>query len=129
MAIGALLGEDHTFMDDLESIFWTLFWICIHWNGPGKNFKKSEFEEWNYLSTTKLARQKAGLVSKERDFNSTVERNFSNCCQILIPCMRELRRVVFPSGSRWDREDRELYSRMRAILEKARDDPKFLAII
>jgi hypothetical protein len=127
MAIRALLGEDHTFMDDQESIFWALFWICIHWNGPGKKARKSEFEEWNYLSTTRLARDKAGLVSTERDFDSTVERSFSDCCQIMIPCMRELRRVVFPGGSRWDREDRKLYSRMRAVLEKARDDPKVLA--
>ncbi|KAK0737995.1 hypothetical protein B0T18DRAFT_296162, partial [Schizothecium vesticola] len=36
MAIGALLGEQHSFMHDLESFFWVLFWICIHRNGPGK---------------------------------------------------------------------------------------------
>ncbi|KAL2169557.1 hypothetical protein VTG60DRAFT_5950 [Thermothelomyces hinnuleus] len=34
MAIGALLGEQHSFMHDLESFFWVLFWICIHCNGP-----------------------------------------------------------------------------------------------
>ncbi|KAI9824471.1 MAG: hypothetical protein M1832_002006, partial [Thelocarpon impressellum] len=27
MAIGALYGEHHTFMHDLESFFWVLFWI------------------------------------------------------------------------------------------------------
>ncbi|VTT78606.1 unnamed protein product [Fusarium fujikuroi] len=27
MAIGALLGEQHSFMHDLESFFWVLFWI------------------------------------------------------------------------------------------------------
>ncbi len=129
MAIGAILGKCHSFMHDLESFFWVLVWIWIHWNGPGKKARKSEFEEWNYLSTTRLARDKAGLVSTERDFDSTIERSFSDCCQILTPYMRELRRAVFPSGSRWDREDRELSSRMRAVLEKARDDPKVLAII
>ena len=34
MAIGALYGEDHNFMHDLELFFWVLFWICVHWNGP-----------------------------------------------------------------------------------------------
>ena len=34
MAIGALKGEYHNTMHDLESFFWVLFWICIHWNGP-----------------------------------------------------------------------------------------------
>ncbi|RMJ01691.1 hypothetical protein CDV36_015615 [Fusarium kuroshium] len=37
MAIGALLGEQHSFMHDLESFFWVLFWICIHYNGPGED--------------------------------------------------------------------------------------------
>ena len=36
MAIGALLGEQHSFMHDLESFFWVLFWICIHCGGPGE---------------------------------------------------------------------------------------------
>ncbi|KAB2568650.1 hypothetical protein DBV05_g12671 [Lasiodiplodia theobromae] len=36
MAIGALHGEDHSFMHDLESFFWLLFWICTHWNGVEK---------------------------------------------------------------------------------------------
>lgn len=30
MAIGALYGEPHSFMHDLESFFWVIFWICIH---------------------------------------------------------------------------------------------------
>jgi len=30
MAIGALISEHHSFMHDLESFFWVLFWICIH---------------------------------------------------------------------------------------------------
>jgi hypothetical protein len=36
MAIGLLLGEEHSFMHDLESFFWVLFWICIHFNGPNE---------------------------------------------------------------------------------------------
>src|SRR3954469_23664692 len=34
MAIGALSGQQHSFMHDLESFFWVLFWICIHYSGP-----------------------------------------------------------------------------------------------
>jgi hypothetical protein len=36
MAIGALIGEQHSFMHDLKSFFWVLFWICVHWNGLGE---------------------------------------------------------------------------------------------
>ncbi|KAB2569172.1 hypothetical protein DBV05_g12152 [Lasiodiplodia theobromae] len=42
MAIGALYGEDHSFMHDLESFFWLLFWICTHWNGAGPDLSISE---------------------------------------------------------------------------------------
>ncbi|KAI0977545.1 hypothetical protein F4678DRAFT_468674 [Xylaria arbuscula] len=36
MAIGVLSGDDHSFMDDLESFFWVLFWVCIHYDGQGR---------------------------------------------------------------------------------------------
>ncbi|RSL75554.1 hypothetical protein CEP52_017844 [Fusarium oligoseptatum] len=49
MAIGALLGEQHSFMHDLESFFWVLFWICIHYDGPGEDRVVQEFDKWNYL--------------------------------------------------------------------------------
>src|SRR3954467_2564213 len=55
MAIGALYGEDHNFMHDLESFFWVLFWICVHWNGPGLSRSMTEYESWNYEPTQKLA--------------------------------------------------------------------------
>jgi Fungal protein kinase len=36
MAIGLLYGEKHSFMHDLESFFWVIFWICIYYNGPNE---------------------------------------------------------------------------------------------
>ncbi|KAH6705767.1 hypothetical protein EV126DRAFT_457884 [Verticillium dahliae] len=76
IAIGALLDEQYSFMHDLESFFWVLFWICVHYNGPDVN---------------------------------------------------RLRKVVFPNGRRWEREDTGLYSQIRKIIAEARKDPKVLA--
>lgn len=120
MAIGALLGEPHSFMHDLESFFWVLFWICIHWDGHDNKRRESEFKDWNYLSTKKLAREKTGQISKG-NFN-TVDDYFTNYCKPLIPCLKELHKVVFVGGRRWFSEHRELYSEMTRILEKARDN-------
>jgi len=39
MSIGGLLGEPQTFMQDLESVFWVLFWIYIHHDSLDKNGK------------------------------------------------------------------------------------------
>lgn len=45
IAIGALLGEPHSFMHDLKSFFWVLFWIYIHWDGRDKKRRESDFED------------------------------------------------------------------------------------
>ncbi|KAH3208495.1 hypothetical protein KXV77_009772, partial [Aspergillus fumigatus] len=60
MAIGLLLGEKHSFMHDLESFFWVLFWICIHYNGPCENRVVPEFDKWNFVAMEELAKLKLG---------------------------------------------------------------------
>lgn len=127
MAIDALLGEQHNFMHDLESFFWVLFWICIHWNGPGKKRRESDFEDWNYLSTEKLAREKTGQVSKR--LFAMVADKFTPYCKPLINCVRELHKVVFPGGVARMEGNRELYTQMRSVLNKAGGDPAALATV
>ncbi|KAK0704195.1 hypothetical protein B0T21DRAFT_397094 [Apiosordaria backusii] len=110
MAIGALLGEQHSFMHDLESFFWVLFWICIHCKGPNEHRVVARFDKWNYIDTEELAEQKKGQVSHEGDFIRTAKENFTPYYQPLIPWVNRLRKAVFPNGGRWEREDRGLYS-------------------
>jgi hypothetical protein len=125
MAIGALLGEHHSFMHGLES-FWVLFWICIQWNGPGKERKKDkEFEDWNYTPIEGLADIKIGEVSGLR-FN-TISDHFTASCKSLWPCLKELHKVLFPREAPALKENYWLYSQMKAVLEKAREDPDVLA--
>uniref|UniRef100_A0A0B7KKI9 EKC/KEOPS complex subunit BUD32 n=1 Tax=Bionectria ochroleuca TaxID=29856 RepID=A0A0B7KKI9_BIOOC len=68
MAIGALLDDEHSFMHDLESFFWVLFWICIHYNGPNDGKPVPRFEKWNYVDTDELAELKKGEIADEEDF-------------------------------------------------------------
>ncbi|KAH7021588.1 LOW QUALITY PROTEIN: uncharacterized protein B0I36DRAFT_394304 [Microdochium trichocladiopsis] len=123
MAIGALLGEQHSFMHDLESFFWVLFWICIHCKGPDEHRVVARFDKWNYIDTEELAEQKKGQVSHEGDFIRTAKENFTPYYQPLIPWVNRLRKAVFPNGGRWEREDGGLYIRMRQILQEAQKDP------
>ncbi|KAH7137548.1 hypothetical protein EDB81DRAFT_70458 [Dactylonectria macrodidyma] len=127
MAIGVLLGEQHSFMHDLESFFWVLFWICIHYNGPEESKVVPEFDKWNYVNMGELAKLKKGQVSHEGDFIKTAEENFTSYYQPLAPWVNRLRKAVFPNGGRWEREDKGLYARMREILQVAGKDPKVLA--
>ncbi|KAF2105229.1 hypothetical protein BDV96DRAFT_592870 [Lophiotrema nucula] len=119
MAIGALYGENHNFMHDLESFFWVLFLICTQWTGPGSSISKTKYESWNYKDTEELADLKMGIVVEEDRFTAEVEREFTAQCKPLIPCILELREELFPGGRRPRGEDRQLYSRMKSVLERA----------
>jgi hypothetical protein len=109
MAIGALLGEQHSFMHDIESFFWVLFWICVHYDGPDKTRVITEFDQWNYISMELLAKEKKGQVSDEGDFIRSAEENFTPYYQPLVPWINRLRKAVFPNGGRWKREDKGLH--------------------
>jgi hypothetical protein len=87
MAIGALCGEHHNFMHDLESFCWVLFWLCVHWNGPDQKRSKTEYESWNYERMKKLAEIRTGKVVKENMFDMEVNENFTTSCLPLIPCI------------------------------------------
>lgn len=127
MAIGALLGERHSFMHDLESFFWVLFWICIHYDANSKDVGPTEFDSWNYESDNKLVRSKVGTIGDESIFLRIAEENFTPYYQTLIPWVNRLRREVFPSGERWKRAEPKLYSSMKSILHDAQKDPDVLA--
>ncbi|KAK1843023.1 hypothetical protein CCHR01_14328 [Colletotrichum chrysophilum] len=126
MAIGALLNEPHSFMHDLESFFWVLFWICIHYGPNGKDHGTSAFEHWNYEDDAKLAVSKQGVVADEADFLETVQRNFTAHYQPLIPLVNRLRRVVFPNGKRRRQSNLDLYSSMVEILRSMEDNSEVL---
>ncbi|UPX14891.1 uncharacterized protein EKO05_0005362 [Ascochyta rabiei] len=124
MAIGVLLDdEQHSFMHDLESFFWVLFWICVHYNGEQERIVR-RFDKWNYLDAEELAGSKKGVVDDERDFLKIARTNFTPYYQALIPCVNRLRRKVFPNGERWRDPSPQLYFGMREILCAARDELK-----
>ncbi|KAI0976761.1 hypothetical protein F4678DRAFT_468899 [Xylaria arbuscula] len=127
MAIGVLSGDDHSFMDDLESFFWILFWICIHYDGQGRDRTRvANFDEWNYANSMKLVTLKQGTLSKKVFYN-TISTYFTQHYQPLIPWIVKLRDVVFPNGESWEKEDRRLYEKMIDILREAQDDPSVAA--
>ncbi len=114
-------------MHDLESFFWVLFWICIHYDGRDEKGEVQrrivpKYQKWNYASTEELADLKTGLVVEEECFNQATA-GFTSNCESLIPCVQELRKSIFPNGKRWLGENKELYSQIKAVLDRAREDP------
>ncbi|KAG6064396.1 hypothetical protein E4U32_000275 [Claviceps aff. humidiphila group G2b] len=127
MAIGLLHGCDHSFAHDLESFFWVLFWICIHYDGPNKVTTPSRFESWNHTADKLLADMKQGIISGEKAFSRVVNTEFTPYYQPLIPHVNALRKKVFPGGDWQDECSPQLYSKMLRVLRQAQKDPKVLA--
>jgi hypothetical protein len=128
MAIGLLLGEKHSFWHDLESFFWVLFWICIHYNGPNEEVGPTDFDCWNYEDDQKLANSKKGIVDDESDFEGTASKYFTPFYEPLIPWVRALLRVVFPGGARRKKGDRGLYAQIKRVFREAAEDPKVIGM-
>ncbi|KAL6698251.1 hypothetical protein J3F84DRAFT_265061 [Trichoderma pleuroticola] len=66
MSIGVLLGDPHSFMDDLESFFWVLYWICVHFESSDTCRIVDKFEKWNYeKNPQEIARNKYGVIAED----------------------------------------------------------------
>lgn len=109
MAIGALDGDQHSFMHDLESFFWVLYWICVHYNGPGLSIGATEYESWNYRRGSELATYKSGFIVNERKFLQRAESDFTPYYLPLVPWVNKLRKAVFPDNQAWIKENEGLY--------------------
>ncbi|EQL30288.1 hypothetical protein BDFG_07209 [Blastomyces dermatitidis ATCC 26199] len=126
MSIGVLLGEKHSFMHDLESFFWVLFWICIHYDELGKGRTVPSFEKWNYVDTEELAKLKKGEIGDESDFLRSTRKNFTEYYQPLVPWVNKLRRDVFPGNGRWKTPNPNLSFMMKQVLQEAQIDSEVL---
>ena len=102
--------------------------MYIYYEGLNEERKPiPRFEKWNYVDTEELAELKKGCVAHEGDFIKTAEEYFTSYYQSLKPWGNRLRKVVFPNGGRQEKDNPELYSRIKMILYQAQKDPKVLA--
>jgi len=111
-------------MDDLESMFGLLLWLCVHYHDPSGKFKKSERHEgWNFSSPGDLAQGKLGLINWNKEyFLSLMKADPTDHYKPLW--IYKLKLVEFPSNSPWTQEDPSLYDRMRDVLKQAMQDPE-----
>jgi hypothetical protein len=74
---------------DLESFFWILFWISLHYNGLQRRVI-GEFDKWNYANTLEPVKLKLGIVSDNDIFRAITQENFTEYHQPLLPCVNRL---------------------------------------
>lgn len=86
MAIGPLLSEQNSFIHDLKSLFWVLFWIYVHYEGPGQKRVVPKFDRWNSVrDMEELAGTKLGVIAGEDIFQKTMTEFFTGYYGPLIP--------------------------------------------
>ncbi|KAG6241731.1 hypothetical protein E4U24_006016 [Claviceps purpurea] len=138
MAIELLKGEEHSFLHDLESFFWVLFWICIHYGKSGKDSRRlSRYDKWNFHDDLILAYSKQNVLYSALDFIAVAERDFMPYYKPLIPYMSRLRALLpyvvqLPAKAFSDTEvpenpGVELYSQIIEVLREAQRDPEVQA--
>ncbi|KAG5914294.1 hypothetical protein E4U61_005901 [Claviceps capensis] len=138
MAIGLLQGEKHSFLHDLESFFWVLFWTCIHYGKSGKDSRISpRFVKWNHLDDFDLLLDKQNMIFAYSDFIHIAERDFMPYYKPLIPYVNQLRELhpyvtqlpglVYRNSTRVKKTGLELYSQMINVLREAQKDPEVCA--
>ncbi|KAG6055007.1 hypothetical protein E4U32_006565 [Claviceps aff. humidiphila group G2b] len=138
MAIELLKGEEHSFLHDLESFFWVLFWICIHYGKSGKDSRRlPRYHKWNYSDDFTLAYSKQNVLYSALDFIAVAERDFMPYYKPLIPYMSRLRALLpyvvqLPGKAFLDtvvpeNPGVELYSQIIEVLREAQKDPEVQA--
>ena len=65
--------------------------------------------ERNYVDMAELARLKKGAIDHEGDFIDMVSEHFIDYCKPLGIWVDRLRKVIFPNGGRWKRENRMFF--------------------
>ncbi|KAG5934139.1 hypothetical protein E4U60_004056 [Claviceps pazoutovae] len=138
MAIGLLQGAKHSFLHDLESFFWVLFWTCIHYGKSGKDSRISpRLVKWNHLDDFDLLLDKQNMIFAYSDFIYIAERDFMPYYKPLIPYVKQLRELlpyvtqlpglVYRNSIRVKKTGLELYSQMINVLREAQKDPEVCA--
>ncbi|KAG6055009.1 hypothetical protein E4U32_006567 [Claviceps aff. humidiphila group G2b] len=136
MAIELLKGtEEHSFLHDLESFFWVLYWICIQYDKSGTYSRRSpRLDRWNSMDDFDLAAEKSVLLNSAREFIEVAERDFTPYYKPLLPYVNQLREMlpyivqlpgqIFKNSTPIKAPGPELYSQMINVLREAQKDPE-----
>jgi len=126
----------HSFAHDLESVFWLICWVSIHWQGPGlprrcalddpddeDHPRLSAMEGvWTAENPVLASKQKQAILVTETEFNE-MEDMFAPYFQRLKPTARDLRNSVAQplndDAPRMAADFLEVLSRAEVELDKA----------
>lgn len=120
MAIKSLRGTKYRYTPshDLESFFWVLLWLCLHYNDDGAKIANDEYDQWNYASDRILRKLKVGTIYNEEMFLEEMREVFTTKFKPLVRVVNELRKVLFPVGVEREEDVSVLYEQMYDVLDR-----------
>ncbi|OAV91267.1 hypothetical protein PTTG_04856 [Puccinia triticina 1-1 BBBD Race 1] len=107
----------HSHVDDLESFFWVMLWICIQY--PVKERQETELPSWNQQSMQSLGAMKEGYLHTPW----LLTQKFTNHFQSLRPCVEEFGQIMYKEIDRTDdsvgRDDpARLYNKILSLFQR-----------
>jgi hypothetical protein len=116
MSISLLRGVNpHTHVDDLESFFWVLIWICTHYPQDHRN-RVTQLTTWNQCMPKELAGIKKEYLTIPHDLTNLFTAQF--CDAHLFNCVNSFANLMSNQDIR-DWEDQRLYEEILNILQLA----------
>ncbi|KAK9476292.1 hypothetical protein V1514DRAFT_189010 [Lipomyces japonicus] len=91
----------HSAVDDLESVFWVLLWLCTHYQEGGEKVTNErsleKYKTWQHMDLIAFS-DKLDIISNRNAFNLVLE-DFDPYYFPLKNVVTELRGLFFPYGS------------------------------
>lgn len=144
MAIEMLVEETsnrvpHAYYHDLESVFYSLCWVCTSQEGPNSNprcscfnFSTAEVSKWNGVGMDNptlddIQTRKFSSIHNKTKFSKLVLNQFAKYFESLVPCIAALKEVMVGENSNIDDINpyyREEIEATRRKLDEARREGK-----
>ncbi|KAA1097608.1 hypothetical protein PGT21_013148 [Puccinia graminis f. sp. tritici] len=105
------------FVDDLESFFWVLIWICIH--SPGGERTENEVTSWDHWASEELGHLKKSLLSEPEYLTNRFTSPYKHA-EPLISCVHAFAKIVCHPCLR-TRDHEQLYAPILASLRMAQE--------
>ncbi|KAF5326949.1 hypothetical protein D9619_005043 [Psilocybe cf. subviscida] len=126
MAVEILRGDttSHDAHHGLESLFYMLMWICVFYRGPKDSPRLRRVDEdtanWTGVSDIPMlplaiGNSKMATFMHAKRFDKYIKANIASYFNNLIPCLQELRSIIFNDESPATHDD------MIKILKRHRD--------
>ncbi|KAA1129239.1 hypothetical protein PGTUg99_017979 [Puccinia graminis f. sp. tritici] len=106
----------HDFADDLESFFWVMIWICIHF--PRAERKQTSVTSWNEQIPENLGSIKKDLLSEPSRLTNDFTARYKQS-QPLIQCVHDFAKIMQDPAVR-KKNSTQLYGEILNIFQQAR---------